>query len=186
MQTGRKGSPSKSPISFRNLFFEALKASEICLSLTGLKDVFLLRAPPFFNASLSAPLNVTLSEPLTPEATKYLEKLPKTLYANLFPPRRPLNSFGIMKLSDDHTCEMRILVSRNNAPVKDTMIIIRQVLVVDSRTDAPVHGIVVNSESIQQQPAVEDNVWVAECGRNPSRDATRRTELVLRLRSLLD
>ena len=172
-------------ISFKQLFVEALKSSELCLSLLSLREIFTFKTPPFFNTSLVEPLNAKLLGPPCAEVAKSLKAIPSTIYLSLFPPQRPLNSFATLSLSAIDSAKINILVPRTFKLHENEMLFLRQVLIIDSKVDASVHGILLNTDSMTSH-SVADIDQVASSFVKEDPKASRRELLAQRMRHLVD
>lgn len=147
--TKGNGTSQGSLESFTVKFVEALKASELCMSLISVADIFLLKTPPFFNISLMEPLRVKHIGIPSPEVAKSLESMPRTLFLTLFPPRRPLNSFLILLLSIENARELSFLVPRTFQSTPNSKLIVKHALIVNSTKGSPVNGIILKPETLQ-------------------------------------
>jgi len=140
------------------LFSQCLRKSELCISMLALADILYLSAPPFFNVSLETQVVVAdVLGPVSSDGTKEVERMSPILYASLFPPAKPLNSYMMVNVAQ-HSCKISILVPRDTKIRKRAKYRIEQMLVVDTMKDVLIVGIVLKKEYLTAIDRNDENV----------------------------
>jgi hypothetical protein len=136
-----------SATSLASLFAQAIRSAELCLVSEHIQDIMIQSAPPFFNTSLRQPVQLKLIGNPNAETTKFFKTLPSSLYLALFPSNKPLNSYNMVKVSEQEN-ELVILMSRESKVDPTSWYKLDQLLILNTGKNSIVHGMLKDLASL--------------------------------------